>query len=417
MADASFDFDDPRPGDEGRRARRRRRVKGDRMPKIDLEKIRRQMHALKWDFTLELNGVQHRMRMPTPDILEAVRGLAAGKGDLFALAAGVVDPPAVGLDLDHALALLVTYVQTYQQWSQAIFTTLVKSDPGAAAVLAVLSPSKESLAAWPSSPVPSSGTCCSTRAASPAASPAPSPPRRRARPGIAGPILAALNAIEEAADEGRRGRRRHVVREIGNEFDNMGEAAEKAGVSVGFLSPWAWSPRTPARRSRARRVHEVPQPQHGRGDGGERRGDRGVRRRSGSPWTTCARPSRRTCFFKFVAGFKEIDNPAEKTRVAMQLLGRGGTEHPLPQPRARTHPRVREGDGGAGRRGEREPGGDRRRVRPDGDPGGGGPARDQGRGGRADPAVPGRPRPSRSAPSCSRWWTRPARASRTSTLN
>jgi hypothetical protein len=112
------------------------------MPKIDLEKVREQMQKFKlvWDFTITLNGAQHRMVMPTSDVLEAVRGLAAGKGDVFAVAASVVDPPAAGLDLDQALALLVTYVHTSEQWSTAIFGCLAKLDPGAIAVLSVLSP-------------------------------------------------------------------------------------------------------------------------------------------------------------------------------------------------------------------------------------------------------------------------------------
>lgn len=118
------------------------------MPTIDLENIRQKMAALRWDFTLTIGGVAHRMRTPTPELIGAVGRLAAGKGgDVFALAAAVLDPPAAGLDLDQALALLVTYVQTYEAWGRMIFERIVKADPGAAAVLAVLAPAPAAKAA------------------------------------------------------------------------------------------------------------------------------------------------------------------------------------------------------------------------------------------------------------------------------
>jgi hypothetical protein len=167
-------------------------------------------------------------------------------------------------------------------------------------------------------------TCCSTRAASPAASPAPSPRRRPAGRGSPGPILAALNAIEEAgqrvadvAARHREGDRQRVRQHGGGRREGGGER------------------RLPEHRGPGRQGRRLER--RGAGEAMKFLNRNTAEALEGSEEAVAAfekvgisvddlrgaKPE--DVFFKF-GGLRPDRQPAEKTRIAMQLLGRGGTE-------------------------------------------------------------------------------------------
>jgi hypothetical protein len=146
-----------------------------------------------------------------------------------------------------------------------------------------------------------------------------------AGPGISGPILAALSAIEEAGT-----RVAHVIADVvsqsGHEFDNMGEAAERAGVSVEFLSTMGLVAKDAgssveglgeAMKFLNRNTAEAL-------DGSEEAVKAFAKVGISVDDLRGAKPE--DVFFKFVDGFNQLDSAAAKTNVSMQLLGRGGSE-------------------------------------------------------------------------------------------
>jgi TP901 family phage tail tape measure protein len=144
-------------------------------------------------------------------------------------------------------------------------------------------------------------------------------------PGIAGPILAALNAIEETGT-----RVAHVladvVKEAGRAFDNMGEQAEKAGVSVEFLSTVGRVAADSGASVDAvadsfkflnRNIAEALQGNQDAIDSFARVGLSVDDLRGHKPEETWLRVG---------DAIKDFDNQAQKTQSSMDLLGRGGNE-------------------------------------------------------------------------------------------
>jgi hypothetical protein len=146
-----------------------------------------------------------------------------------------------------------------------------------------------------------------------------------AGPGIAGPILAGLNLIEETAVKVF-----HLIsdtiKSVGKDFDDLGEAAERAGVGVSFLSGVGFA------------AKDAGSSVEGLGDAMKFLNRNTQEAIDGSQQTVAAfgqlgisveelrSASPEELFYRVADGIKGIESPAQKTRVAMELLGRGGTE-------------------------------------------------------------------------------------------